>query len=142
MHKWAVNDIPLAISEHDTSTKQRAYITWTILNALQEIRQAKQIRDMQRVKALQTFLKDTAQQAHMPDHLAGTIVIPNITIQQKIVITGIIRRVIRKSPLKAYERQALRHRFAYHAPSHTQLSLFSCATQSNNPTILTGNQPP
>ena len=48
-------------------------ITRTILNT----RQAKHICDMQRVKALQAFLKDTTQQACMPYHLAGTIVVPN-----------------------------------------------------------------
>ena len=80
-----------------------------MLHVLQELRQAKQERDTPRVKALQVFLRDTAQQLALPFHLCGTIVVPNLTKLQKTVITNIVRKVLQTSPLKAYERQALKH---------------------------------
>ena len=76
---WAVNDIPPGISQNDTSNSKRAYITGTILHVLQELIQPKQERDTQRVKALQTVLRDTASQLALPFHVCGTIVVPNLT---------------------------------------------------------------
>ena len=43
----------------------------------------------------------------MPYHLFGTIVVPDLTVHQKI--TGIPCRIISQSALKAYEHKALRH---------------------------------
>ena len=122
---WAVNDIPPGISENDTSNTKRAYITSTVLHVLQQLRQAKQERDTPRVKALQVFLRDTAQQLALPFHLCGTIVVSNLTKLQKTVITNIVRKIVHVSPLKAYERQALKHsvRIVRSNP-HTVRSLF------------------
>ena len=96
-----------------------------MLHVLQELRQAKQERDTPRVKALQVFLRDTAQQLALPFHLCGTIVFPNLTKLQKTVITNIVRKILHASPLKAYERQALKHsvRIVRSNP-HTVKSLF------------------
>ena len=41
LRHWAVNDIPPGISENESSNKQRACITGTVLHVLQELRQAK-----------------------------------------------------------------------------------------------------
>ena len=122
---WAVNDIPPGISENDTSNTKRAYITSTVLHVLQELRQAKQERDTPRVKALQVFLRDTAQQLALPFHLCGTIVVPNLTKLQKTVITNIVPKILHASPLKAYERQALKHSVRIvHSNPRTVKSLF------------------
>ena len=109
LHKWALNDIPPGISETDTPNKQRAYINSKMLHTLHELRQARDLRDAQRVKALQAELRDTAQQIGLPFHVAGTVVVPNLSATQKTVITNILRNILRDSALKAYERQALRH---------------------------------
>ena len=74
-----------------------------------KLRQARELRDAQRVKALQAVLHDTAQQVGLPFHVAGTIVVPNLSTAQKTVITNILRNTLRDSTLKAYARQALRH---------------------------------
>ena len=80
-----------------------------MLHTLQELRQARALRDAQRVKALQAVLRDTAEQIGLPFHVSGTVVVPNLSTTQKTVITNILRNVLRDSALKAYERQALRH---------------------------------
>ena len=108
LRHWAVNNIPPGISEIDTSNAKRAYITSTVLHVHQELRQAGQLRDdqrdSQRVKSLHTFLRGTASQLPLPIHLSGAIVVPNLTVRQKRVITNILRTVLRGSLLKAYER--------------------------------------
>ena len=102
LRHWAVNDIPPGISENNTSNTKRAYISSTVLHVLHELRQAKQERDTPRVQALQVFLRDTAHRLALPFHLCGTIVVPNLTKLQKIVITNIVRKILHTSPLKAY----------------------------------------
>ena len=109
MHRWALNDIPPGISENDTPNKQRAYINSKMLYTLHELCQARDLRYAQRVKALQAVVRETAQQVGLPFHVAGTVVIPNLSTTQKTVITNILRNTLRDSTLKAYERQALRH---------------------------------
>ena len=70
-------------------------------------------------------LRDTAQQLALPFHLCGTIVVPNLTKLQKTVITNIVRKILHASPLKAYERQALKHSVKIvRSNPHTVKSLF------------------
>ena len=109
LHKWALNDIPPGIGENETPNKQRAYINSKMLHTLHELCQARELRDTQRVKALQAVLRDTAQQLGLPFHVAGTVVVPNLSTTQKTIITNILRNTLRDNTLKAYERQALRH---------------------------------
>ena len=91
---------------HQTNS---AYINGKMLHTLHELRQTRHLRDAQRVKALQAVLRDTAQQVGLPFHVAGTVVVPNLSTMHKTVITNIVRQTLRDSTLKAYERQALRH---------------------------------
>ena len=114
----------VCVCVNDTSDTKRAYITSTVLHVLQELRQAKQECDTPRVKALQTFLRESASWL-VPFHLCGTIVVPNLTRPQKTVIANIVRKVSRASPLKAYERQALKHSVrTVSSNPHTVKSLF------------------
>ena len=125
LHKWALNDIPTGISETDTPNKQRAYINSKMLHTLHELRQARDVRDAQRVKALQAVLRVTAQQIGLPFHVSGTFVVQNLSTTQKTVITNILRNVLRDSALKAYERQALRHKVRIvRSNPHTVRSVF------------------
>ena len=96
-----------------------------MIHTLHELRQARELRDTQRVKALQAVLRETAQQVGLPFHVAGTVVVPNLSTTQKTVITNILRNTLRDSTLKAYERQALRHtvRIVRSNP-HTVRSMF------------------
>ena len=80
-----------------------------MLHTLHELRQARQLRDAQRVKALQAVLRETTQQVGLPFHVVETVVVPNLSTTQKTVITNILRNTLRDSTWKAYERQALRH---------------------------------
>ena len=109
LHRWAQNDIPPGISENDTPNKQRAYIHSKMLHTLHELRQARQLRDTQRVQALQSVWRDSAQQVGLPLHVAGTVVVPNLSTIQKTVITNILRWTLCDSTMKAYEHHAVRH---------------------------------
>ena len=80
-----------------------------MLHTLYELWQARQLKDAQRVKALQAVLRDTAQQVGLPFHVAGTVVVLNLSTTQKTVITNILRQTLRDNTPKEYERQALRH---------------------------------
>ena len=83
LRHWAVNDIPPRISKNECSNKQQAYITGTVLHVLQELRQAKQQRDTQRVNALQIFLHDASSKLCLPIHVSGVVVVPNLTVHKK-----------------------------------------------------------
>ena len=96
----------------------------TMLHVLQDLRQAKQQRDTPRVTTLQVFLRDTAQQLAVPFHLCGTILLPNRNYR-KPVITNIVRKILHASPLKVYERQALKQGVGIARSNlHTVESLF------------------
>ena len=71
LHKWALNDLPPGMSETDTPNKQRAYINSKMLHTLHKLCHARDLRDAQRVKALQGVLRDMAQQIGLPFHVLG-----------------------------------------------------------------------
>ena len=70
---------------HPTSS---AHTSTAKCYTLHELRQARDLRDAQRVKALQAVLWDTAQQIGLPFHVAGTVAVPNLSATQKTVITN------------------------------------------------------
>ena len=61
------------------------------------------------------------------------MVVPNLTVYQKTVITNVLRRVLRNSSLKAYERHALQHAVrVVRSNPHTVRSLFQAQAMTQS----------
>ena len=71
------------------------------------IRDVRAIDDLGRVKFLQDQLRELASVMFIPLHVLGHVVVPNCTHTQKTHIHSVIRRMISKSPMTAWEKQAL-----------------------------------
>ena len=54
-----------------------------------------------------SVLHETASQLCMPFHLAGVLVVPNLTTLQKTIITNILCCVLGAANVKAYEQHTV-----------------------------------
>ena len=105
--KWACNDVPPGICSPDSSQRSRGWLNQRVLAILQGIRDAKRIRDFARLKWLQHDLRDLASKLSVPLYVVGTVVVPNLTPNQKAAIHRVCRKLVGSVVGAAWEKQAL-----------------------------------
>ena len=105
--KWACNDVPPGICSPDSPQRSRGWLNQRVLAILQGIRDAKRIRDFAKLKWLQHDLRDLASKLSVPLYVVGTVVVPNLTPNQKAAIHRVCRKLVGSVVGAAWEKQAL-----------------------------------
>ena len=97
-----------------------------VLRLLREIKYAELDQDYPRIAAMRGEITSLSQSLDIPLAFGASVVLPNITPGRKSVIYHQLYRVLRSSPLKAWERQAVTRsiRVLRLAP-HTVQTVFS-----------------
>ena len=108
LRRWAVNDIPPGIPDPAAgiTSSARGWMNQKVLRVLRELRSARDSHDYARAKFLQAELQAMAQELQVPLNLTSAVVVPDVTIPQKTAICSVLRRVLRTTDMKAWQRQA------------------------------------
>ena len=105
--RWAVNDVAPGIPDHENPGKSRGWLNIKVLRLLKDIREAQDNQDQVRVKCVQQELSELGKDLSIPIHVAGNVVVPNMTPDQKTVLSRTMRKIVKSTDTKAWEKQAL-----------------------------------
>ena len=105
--RWALNDVAPGIVDKGHQGQNRGWLNLKVLRLLKEIREAQDSGDHARSKFLHTELTQLGRDLSIPIHVAGNVVVPNLTPDQKTAIFRVARKVIKTTNTKAWEKQAL-----------------------------------
>ena len=103
--RWALNDVAPGILDTEVAEKNWGWLNLKVLRLLHAIKEAQDNGDHARCKCLHTELEHLGPELSI--HLAGDIVVPNLTPDQKTTIYGVARKIVKSTNTKAWEKQVL-----------------------------------
>ena len=104
---WALNDVAPGIPDRENPEANRGWLNLKVLCSLQEIREAQDMGDHARAKCLHTELEILSKDPNIPFHIAGNIVVPNLTPGQKAIVHKPARIIVKSTHAKAWGKQAV-----------------------------------
>ena len=105
--RWTLNDVAPGIPDKENPGANRGWLNLKVLRLLHEIREAQDMGDHARSKCLHTELEVLGKDLNIPIHVAGNIIVPNMTLDQKTAIHRAARAIVKSTDTKAWEKQAL-----------------------------------
>ena len=95
--QWALNDVVPRILDREVADKNRGWLNLKVLRLLLDIREAQDNGDHARCKCLHTELEQLGRELSIPIHIAGTIVVPYLTPNQKAAIYRVAKKIVKST---------------------------------------------
>ena len=105
--KYACNNVAPSIGIDGQGSQPRGWLNQRVLAVLQDLREAKQLRDYPRIRYLQQHLRNLSTELSVPLYVLGTIVVPNLLPLQIAAIHRVTRKMVAPVPHPTWEKQAI-----------------------------------